>query len=115
MDRISKYPNILEKLLKEKGPATNGQLYRFGLNNGYLPKHTKQALELLASAGKKIDVESLDGKPAINFYFNDNGTSVIEKNMSKIQTSKIQTPPLVICKTDQDKKECTNSIKSSLL
>ncbi len=48
----------------------NGELYWFGLNNGHLPTHTTKALDYLKDTQVKIEVYSMDGKPAEGYYIN---------------------------------------------
>lgn len=60
---------ILNYLLQNKG-VTNINLFDFGLENNFLPKHTKTVLDELK---KKYNFEiiSLDEKPAISYYLGD--------------------------------------------
>ncbi len=69
MDKTSAYPKLLETAILEKEGMTNGELYYFGLNQGYLPKHTRKALDSLRTQ-KKLSCESLDGKPVRGYYIN---------------------------------------------
>ncbi len=66
---FSQYPKILKNYLYENGPVTNRELYLFGLDNGYLSRHTKEALDFLKNKEKlPVSITSLDGKPARSYY-----------------------------------------------
>lgn len=64
---ISEYPKMLESYISENNNVTNKDIYYFGLNNGYLPKHSKQVLKRLEDSGRRV-TESLDGKPVKGYY-----------------------------------------------
>ncbi len=86
MGKTSQYPAMLQKELfhKEDG-LTNAELYQFGLDNGFLPKHTKQALDSLK---KKITIESLDGKPVKGYYISHKNTSTNPERRVLIRVKK---------------------------
>jgi len=69
------YLSQLEEYLRKVGSMTNIELLDFGLENGFLPKHTKKVLDLL-NKSDKIIVESLDGKAVLGYYI-DNSTRKI--------------------------------------
>lgn len=67
---LSHYDQKVLNYLKLNSAATNADLRNFGLENNFLPKHTKQVLDELR---KKHDIEviSLDGKAALSYYLPD--------------------------------------------
>jgi len=65
--KFSDYPKILEKYITESDYVTNKQLYYFGLNYGYLPKHSNEVLKDLTNSGK-LEIQSMDGKTAKGYY-----------------------------------------------
>ena len=62
---LSNYPANLQNFLLNATYRTNKELYNFGLEHGFLPKHTN---EVLRSLGSAIHIISLDGKPARGTY-----------------------------------------------
>lgn len=64
------YPEDLKKLLTDKGALTNHDLRSFGLNEGFLPRHTNEVLVSLKNKDL-IEINSLDGGKAGNFYISD--------------------------------------------
>lgn len=66
----SDYSKQIERLLSENKIVTNGQLYVFGLKNGYLPKHTKQVLDRIRAQNFDFELISLDGENAKGYYIN---------------------------------------------
>lgn len=68
----SNYPQILKDYLSQKHALSNKNLYDFGLQNGFLPKHTNKILRMLDEQGL-ITVEALDNKPIHKYsYYIDN-------------------------------------------
>ena len=65
------YTSMVKDLLKDKSGATNQNLFDFGLDNGFLPKHTKKVLDEL-KAMDQIELISLDGQEARSYYIDDN-------------------------------------------
>jgi hypothetical protein len=65
--KFSDYPKILEKYLKNNDNVTNKQIYRFGLDHGYLPKHSNEVLKELMKSGK-LEIIAMDGKPTKGLY-----------------------------------------------
>jgi three-Cys-motif partner protein len=65
--QLSGYPQKLKSFISSAEYRTNSELYRFGLENGFLPKHTNDLLREWKKE-EKIEVISLDGKPAKGFY-----------------------------------------------
>jgi three-Cys-motif partner protein len=65
---LSGYPTRLRKYIAEgTDPRTNRDLYRFGLENGFLPKHTNEVLRDWKRQGV-LEVLSLDGNLARSNY-----------------------------------------------
>ena len=64
----SDYPGQLESLISGNEMTTNAQLYAFGLENGYLPKHTNKVLGRIKSRNRNFELISLDGKLAKGYY-----------------------------------------------
>lgn len=58
----------VEAYLREKKSVTNQDLFDFGLECGFLPKHTKKVLDKL---GDKLIIEALDGLPVKGYYLDD--------------------------------------------
>jgi len=67
---ISGYENKVLKYLKNNNSATNIDLFNFGLENNFLPTHTRQVLNKLKTL-YTIEIISLDGKAARSFYLSD--------------------------------------------
>lgn len=65
--KYSDYPKLLEKYLSENNDITNKHIYYFGLNHGYLPKHSSEVLKGLKKSGK-LETKPLDGKPVRGYY-----------------------------------------------
>lgn len=65
---LSGYPNKLLDFIKQADRRTNEELYRFGLENGFLPKHTRPILQKWKKELDGFELFSLDGKPARSFY-----------------------------------------------
>lgn len=63
----SGYHEQLHKYLCGAKRRTNHELYEFGLDSGFLPKHTNEVLKALIEQGV-VKVISLDGKPAAGNY-----------------------------------------------
>ena len=62
---LSDYPTQLQNFLLSANHRTNKELYSFGLEHGFLPKHTN---EVLRSWGDAINIISMDSKPAKGTY-----------------------------------------------
>lgn len=67
---LTHYDQKVLEFLKQNSAATNEDLRNFGIENNFLPKHTKQVLDQLR---KKYEIEiiSLDGKAALSYYLPD--------------------------------------------
>lgn len=65
------YSSIIKDFLRSRLIITNQDLFDFGLNNGFLPKHTKKALDVL-KLDDLIELISLDGEAARSYYIDDN-------------------------------------------
>jgi len=64
----SNYPQKIKEHLLDVGSATNSELFAFGLENGFLPKHTKESLDFLKKDGVPIVVSPMDEKSAKGYY-----------------------------------------------
>jgi three-Cys-motif partner protein len=64
---LSNYKDKVQKFILNCKYRTNHELYRFGLRNGFLPKHTNKVLKSLMES-KLITRISLDGKEARGNY-----------------------------------------------
>jgi len=60
---INDYENELETHIR-KSERTNADLHLFGLENGFLPKHTKKILRKLQNNNTRFKVVDLEGNPA---------------------------------------------------
>lgn len=69
--QLSGYPQKLKDFIASANSRTNSELYKFGLVNGFLPKHTNEILKGWKSDGI-IETLSLDGQPARGFYIKYN-------------------------------------------
>ena len=65
--QLEGYPQKLLAFISSTELRTNSDVYRFGLKNGFLPKHTNNLLREWKT-DEKIEVISLDGKPTKGFY-----------------------------------------------
>ena len=72
---LSGYPEKLAQFLLSGQNRSNADLYRFGLENGFLPKHTHKVLKMWKDRGK-LNVISLDARPVKGFYLSDHDRSV---------------------------------------
>lgn len=65
--QLSGYPQKLKSFISSADFRTNAEIYKFGLENGFLPKHTN---EILRGWKKEeiFEVISFDGKPVRGFY-----------------------------------------------
>lgn len=68
---LSGYTQKVQAFLESSEYRTNEELYYFGLENGFLPKHTKSVLDKIINSDIKIEISSLDGKPAKGYYLGD--------------------------------------------
>lgn len=68
--KISGYEDKVLLYLKNNPDATNKSLLDFGLENNFLPKHTKAVLDELKKS-YKIEISSLDNKAALSYYLGD--------------------------------------------
>jgi len=72
---VTNYNELVFNFIKENRSVTNSQLLDFGLNNEYLPKHTKMVLDSLRTANK-IKLTSGDNQPALGWYI-DNDSRIV--------------------------------------
>lgn len=68
---LSGYKQKVQAFIESSEYRTNHELYYFGLENGFLPKHTKSILDDFKKAGVEIEIVSLDGKTAKGYYLSD--------------------------------------------
>lgn len=69
--QLSGYPQKLREFISSGNSRTNLELYKFGLENGFLPKHTNEILKGWKRDGS-LEVVSLDEQPAKGFYIQYN-------------------------------------------
>lgn len=67
---LSQYDQKILNYLRQNPTATNTDLRNFGMENNFLPKHTKQVLDELRKT-YPIEIISLDGKAALSYYLPD--------------------------------------------
>ena len=66
------YTSMVRDFLKSKPIVTNQNLFDFGLENGFMPTHTKKVLDEMKANGQLADIISLDGVEARGYYIDDN-------------------------------------------
>lgn len=71
----SDYPDLLRAELTQRDGMTNVDLKLFGLEQGYLPKHTKELLQQWKDQGI-LEVEALDGFPVKGFYLDNDKRTI---------------------------------------
>ncbi|MBI4731931.1 MAG: three-Cys-motif partner protein TcmP [Chloroflexi bacterium] len=69
---LSGYHQKLLAFLGSSDFRTNEELYQFGLENGFLPKHTKGVLDSWKNRKVKFEVVALDNKPVRGYYIEYN-------------------------------------------
>ncbi len=69
--QLSGYPQKLREFISSDPQKTNLDLYKFGLKNCFLPKHTNEILKNWKN-DETLEVISLDGKPIKGFYIQYN-------------------------------------------
>jgi three-Cys-motif partner protein len=62
--QITNYPEKLKIFISQKDYKTNGEMYLFGLENGFLPKHTSQVFRDWQKNNPKFKVYLCDGQEA---------------------------------------------------
>jgi len=87
---ISEYPNKLKNYILLEKAKTNADLYLFGLNNGFLPRHTNQVLKNWQHDNPKFKVYLKDGTEARKgaFYINYENYSKKTKQIVKFSFEK---------------------------
>ncbi len=60
---VNDYENELQSYIQKSNECTNGDLYLFGLENGFLPKHTNQILKEIQKTRSGFKVLDLGGNP----------------------------------------------------
>lgn len=68
---LSGYKQKVQAFIESSRFRTNDELFVFGLENGFLPKHTKSVLDSFVKNGISIEIVSLDGKSAKSYYLGD--------------------------------------------
>jgi three-Cys-motif partner protein len=68
---LSGYKQKVQAYIESSEYRTNTELYLFGLENGFLPKHTKRILDTFDKTELIVDIISLDGKLAKSYYLGD--------------------------------------------
>jgi three-Cys-motif partner protein len=71
----SDYPELLRTELAQRVGKTNVELKLFGLEQGYLPKHTKELLQQWKDQGI-LEIESLDGFSVKGFYLDNDKRTI---------------------------------------
>jgi hypothetical protein len=71
----SDYPELLRTELAQRVGMTNVELKLFGLEQGYLPKHTKELLQQWKDQGI-LEIESLDGFSVKGFYLDNDKRTI---------------------------------------
>ena len=74
----SEYPDLLKAELFQHSGLTNGQIKMFGLQQGYLPKHTGDLLKQWKEQGI-IEVRALDGLPIKGYYLDNDERRIMIK------------------------------------
>lgn len=75
---LANYPARLESFLANAISRTNSELLEFGLDEGFLPKHTNEILKNLSDTGR-LNTVALDGeKIRKNAFYIDNQTRNIQ-------------------------------------
>jgi three-Cys-motif partner protein len=69
--QLSAYPQKLIAFITSAEYRTNAEIYRFGLENGFLPKHTNDVLREWKKEGR-CELISLDSKPVRGNYIEYN-------------------------------------------
>ena len=69
---LSGYHKKLSAFIDSTDYRTNTELYLFGLENGFLPKHTKGVLDGWKKNETKFEVVALDNKPVRGYYIEYN-------------------------------------------
>lgn len=72
---VSNYDDSVYEYIKGRKSVTNHQLLDFGLDNEYLPKHTKSVLDSLRKQNK-IKLSSGDGQPALGWYIDNDSRTI---------------------------------------
>lgn len=68
---LSGYEKKVKDYLSGSEYKTNSDIYLFGLENDFLPKHTKSVLDELKKKGSELEVISLDGESVRGYYIGD--------------------------------------------
>jgi three-Cys-motif partner protein len=82
---VEGYSQRIKDYISQADYRTNEELFRFGLENGFLPKHTKEALQKLKQDHEDLEVFALDGKTVEGFYIRYNPTRKIGFRLRRIQ------------------------------
>ena len=68
---LSGFKQKVQSYIESSEYRTNAELYFFGLENGFLPKHTKSVLDDFDRTELIVEIVSLDSKPAKSYYLGD--------------------------------------------
>ena len=74
--QLSGYPQKLKAFVSSAEYRTNAEIYKFGLENGFLPKHTNDVLRTWKQE-EKIERISLDGQHARGNYIEYNSPRLV--------------------------------------
>jgi three-Cys-motif partner protein len=73
---LSGYQQKVRDFISGEEYRLNSDLYLFGLENDFLPKHTKSVLDILKKDEPGFEIFSFDGKPARSYYIGDSNRRV---------------------------------------
>ena len=82
---VEGYAHRIKDYVSQADYRTNEELFRFGLENGFLPKHTKEALQRLKQGQGDLEIFTLDGKTVRGFYIHYNPTRKIGFRLRRSQ------------------------------
>lgn len=68
---LSEYPKKLWAYIDSADYRTNSELFLYGLENGFLPKHTKSVLDNWKKDSSNFEVVALDNKPIRGYYIDN--------------------------------------------
>jgi three-Cys-motif partner protein len=80
---LSGYHQKLLAFIDSADYRTNTELYLFGLENGFLPKHTKGVLDGWKKNETKFEVVALDNKPVRGYYIEYNSERRVAFRLEK--------------------------------
>lgn len=80
---LTGYHQKLSAFISSADYRTNLELYQFGLENGFLPKHTKSVLDDWKKDGVEFEVVALDNKPVRGYYIEYNSERRVAFRITK--------------------------------